>query len=81
MQVKEIKECGVYALPDGREFVAHCSDRRGFFKLYDPLAWKYEGPPMYETDERGVLTSLGRPTPWRLEDLKEVGQTVAPRRH
>jgi hypothetical protein len=82
MQAKEMKECGVYALPDGREFVAHRGDGgQGFFRLYDPLAWKYEGPPMYETNERGVLTSVGRPTPWRVEDLKEVGQTVAPRRH
>jgi hypothetical protein len=81
MQAKEMKECGVYALPDGREVIAHRSGgKSGFFRLYDPLAWKYEGPPMYETDERGVITSLGRPTPWRVEDLKEVGQT-APQKH
>ena len=78
MQVKEIRECGVYVLPDGRELIAHCAGdgRRNFFRLYDPLAWKYEGPPMYEADERGVITSLGRPTPWRVEDLKDVGQTA-----
>ena len=80
MQVKEIRECGVYALPDGREVIAHSGGKRGFFRLYDPLAWKYEGPPMYETNERGVITSLGRPTPWSVEDLKDVGQT-APQRH
>jgi hypothetical protein len=77
MRVKEIKECGVYALPDGRELIAHrSSGNSGFFRLYDPLAWKYEGPPMYETDGQGAITSLGRPTPWRVEDLKEVGQTA-----
>ena len=81
MQVKEIREYGIYALPDGREVIAQGGDgsRRGFFRLYDPLAWKYEGPPMYETNEQGVITSLGRPTPWRVEDLKDVGQT-APQR-
>ena len=73
MQVKEMRECGVYALPDGRQVIALSGGRYGFFKLYDPLAWKYEGPPMYEADARGAITSSGRPTPWRVEDLKEVG--------
>ena len=81
MQVKEMRECGVYALPDGREVIAKRSEgKSGFFKLYDPLAWKYEGPPMYETNERGVITSSGRPTPWSVKDLKDVGQT-APQRY
>jgi hypothetical protein len=43
------------------------------------LAWKYEGPPMYEADAKGAITSLGRPTPWRVEDLKELGQTAEKR--
>lgn len=80
MWSREIKECGVYALPDGRELVAERGGKYGFFKLYDPLAWEFEGPPLYETDERGFLTSLGRPTAWSIEDLKEVGRTH-PRKH
>jgi hypothetical protein len=79
MQVKEMRECGVYALPDGRQVIALSSGRYGFFKLYDPLAWKYEGPPMYEADARGTITSSGRPTPWRVEDLKEVGRAAEKR--
>lgn len=77
MGAKEIRECGVYALPGGREVVA-ASSRYGTVKFYDPLAWKYFGPPVYEIDERGRITSFGRPTPWRVEDLMDVGQTVAP---
>jgi hypothetical protein len=79
MQMKEMRECGVYALPDGRQVIALNGGRYGFFKLYDPLAWKYEGPPMYEADARGTITSSGRPTPWRIEDLKEVGQAAEKR--
>ena len=79
MQVKEMQECGVYALPDGRQVIALSGGRYGFFKLYDPLAWKYEGAPMYEADARGAITSSGRPTPWRVEDLKEVGQAAEKR--
>ena len=75
MGVTEMKECGVYALPDGRELIAQSGGRFGFFKLFDPLAWKHHGPPLYETDGRGVLNALGRPTPWRVEDLRELEQT------
>ena len=76
MRPVEIKERGLYALPDGRELVAARGGKYGFFKLYDPLAWEYKGTPLYETDGRGFLTSLGRPTPWRVEDLKEVVRDV-----
>lgn len=72
MHVNEMRECGVYALPDGRELVAHSGGRFGFFKFYDPLAWKFEGPPIYEMDVEGKITSLGIPTPWRVEDLREI---------
>ena len=75
MRPLEIKERGLYALPDGRELVAARGGKYGFFKLYDPLVRSCEGPPLYEADGRGFLTSLGRPTPWRVEDLKEVGRT------
>lgn len=72
MHLWEIKESGLYALPDGRELVAARGGKYGFFKLYDPLTWEFKGTPLYETDGRGFLISLGRPTPWRVEDLKEV---------
>jgi hypothetical protein len=73
MRQGEMRERGVYALPDGRKLVAESGGRFGFYKLYDPLAWKYEAPPIYETDGEGRITSLGMPTPWRVEDLREVG--------
>lgn len=79
MQVKEMREFCVYALPDGREVIAQSGGRYGVFEFYDPLAWKYLGPPLYDADREGRITSSGRPTPWRVADLKEVGQ-VAPQR-
>jgi hypothetical protein len=72
MEMKQMRECGVYALPDGRELIARRGGRYDFFKLYDPLAWKYQGPAIYEADAQGKITSSGRPTPWRVQDLKEV---------
>jgi hypothetical protein len=81
LEVKEMREGGVYALPDGRELIALSGGRYGFYKLFDPLAWKYQGPAMYETDAKGMIMSLGRPTPWRVRDLREVGEAAAPIRH
>lgn len=74
MQVNEMHDCGVYTLPDGRELIAHRGGRFGFYKLYDRLSWKADGPALYEADREGRITSLGIPTFWRVEDLKEVGQ-------
>lgn len=79
MQI-EIRDRGVYTLPDGSEVIAHrAGDKRGFFRLYDPVAWKFGGEAMYETDETGVITSLGRPTPWCLADLEDAGLTAPSR--
>jgi hypothetical protein len=77
MKISEIREGGVYMLPDGREVVA--SESGGFFKLYDPLAWKYLGPPLYEVRDETQLTCFGRPTPWRVRDLVDKGQTAPTR--
>lgn len=83
----DFREGGVYVLPDGRELIA--SESGSWFKLYDPLAWKYQGPALYEIEAEiavgvdgkamgpGLLTSMGRPTQWRLDDLKDKGRTVA----
>lgn len=85
----DFREGGVYVLPDGRELIA--SESGIWFKLYDPLAWKYQGPALYEIEGEiageidgkamgpGLLTSMGRPTQWRLDDLTDKGRTVARR--
>jgi hypothetical protein len=80
----DFRDGGVYALPDGRQLIA--SERARCFKLYDALAWKYEGPPLYEIERpssmggdgttvaAALLTCIGRPTQWRVADLTETGQ-------
>lgn len=77
MKMDEIRERGVYVMPDGREVIASRSG--GFFKLYDPLAWKYLGPPLYEVREQEHLTCFGRPTAWRVTDLVDKRQTAPTR--
>ena len=73
----DFREGGVYALPDGRELIA--SESGVCFKLYDPLAWKYQGPALYQTNQLDVLTCVGRPTPWRVGDLTDKGRTASRR--
>ena len=76
MQLSEMRECGLYALPDGSQVVARRGGRHGLFKLYDAVAWTLQCPAMYETDAQGKITSLGIPTPWLVEDLREVGEAA-----
>ena len=76
MELDDIRERGVYLLPDGREVVA--SGSSGFFKFYDPLAWNL-GPPLYEIRDEACLTSMGRPTPWGVADLIDKRETAPSR--
>ena len=77
----ELRQGGVYALPDGTELVAGVG-RAGHYFFYHPRAWK-EGvwivnlPIAYEVGTGGQLvTGCGQTTPWRIEDLRDSGHTI-----
>jgi hypothetical protein len=76
--MKELREQGLYALPDGREFVAHAVFRGGYV-LYTPGDWEISGLHLYETNAAGQLCSKGRLTSWRIEDLTDTRRTARPR--
>jgi hypothetical protein len=76
--MKELREQGIYALPDGREFVAHAVFRGGYI-LFTPGDWEFLGPHLYETNVAGQIRSKGRPTSWRLEDLADTSRTARSR--
>lgn len=73
-----LREGGVYVLPDGEELIA-TDDRRGGFLLYTPGVWaafRGRGPAEYDAEPRGeIVTCTGTPTPWRVEDLSDTGRT------
>jgi hypothetical protein len=73
--MKELRERGIYRLPDGIELVASFA-RGGGFALYNPQIWKRYGVPDYEVDARGRVTQLGQSTHWRADDLEDTGQTA-----
>lgn len=73
--MKELRERGVYTLPDGEEFVASVA-RGGGFALFNPQIWKRYGVPDYEVDPLGRVTQLGQSTRWRVDDLVDTGRTA-----
>jgi hypothetical protein len=73
--VQDLREQGIYLLPDGREFVAH-GVFRGSYVLYTETAWEFFGLHMYESDGSGRLLLRGHPTYWRVEDLTDTTRTA-----
>jgi hypothetical protein len=74
----ELRERGIYHLPDGREFVVHAVFRGGYV-LYTTGAWEYFGLHAYESDETGSICLNGRPTCWRITDLTDTSRTARSR--
>ena len=75
--MKELRERGLYRLPDGGEFVAINAMRGSGYALYDPQVFKRHGIPDYQIDAHGRLNRMGESTRWLAEDLIDTGQTAA----
>ena len=77
----ELRQGGVYLLPDARELVVGIG-REGHYFLYHPLLWEGQTwiinlPIAYEIDPEGrVITGRGQSTAWRIEDLVDTGRTL-----
>jgi hypothetical protein len=72
----ELKENCVYALPDGREFIARTGTHGGYF-LHDPLKG-VAAAPVYLIDKAGQLLSWGRITRWTMKDLRDTDRISLP---
>ena len=70
-----LRDCGIYALPDKREFVARGSGRDGYC-FYSHRAWNGSGSSEYRLSTAGRLLSKGLPTRWRINDLTDTGRTA-----
>src|ERR1044071_3967784 len=55
---QQLRERGIYALADGREFVVHAVFRGGYV-FYTPEDWDLFGPHAYESTENGRLLWKG----------------------
>ena len=71
----KLKNLGVYALPDGREFVVEMLNG-GKYRLCSKPAWSFNSIPKYQVDKDGVLISNGSSSNWRVEHLIDTGVRV-----
>ena len=76
--MQKLRERGIYALADGREFVAHAVFRGGhvFYTLED---WDLFGAYSYESDPHGRLRWNDKGDQWCTEDLIDTSRTAGPR--
>ena len=70
-----LREYGIYALPDKREFVVRGSGRDGYC-FYSHQAGRGSGSSEYRLSTEGRLLSKGLPTRWRIDDLTDTGRTA-----
>jgi len=76
--MQNLRERGIYALSDGREFVVHAVFRGGYV-FYTPEDWELFGHYAYESDAAGHLRWSGQPNHWRTEDLIDTTRTARSR--
>lgn len=77
--MQQLREGGVYALPDESEVIA-VADLRGAYLLYTAHDWKLypHVSAIYEIHASGQIHYRGEPTYWRIGDLSDTGRTGAP---
>jgi hypothetical protein len=76
--MQKLRERGIYALSDGREFVVHAVFRGGYV-FYTPEDWQVFGPHAYESTAEGHLRWNGEREQWRTEDLIDTSRTAPSR--
>ncbi|MGH9903959.1 MAG: hypothetical protein ACRD8U_00075 [Pyrinomonadaceae bacterium] len=72
----ELKDHGIYKLPDGREFLVRAG-QHGAYLLHD-LRLGVSSAPVYLIDRSGQFLSWGKPTRWNLADLCDTGRRSLP---
>jgi hypothetical protein len=72
----KLRELGVYALPDGREFVVSTIYHDGC-SLYAPRTWETFGLAEYWVDRDGRLLHRGVASVWKVQDLNDTGRTAS----
>ena len=69
----KLRNLGIYALPDGREFVVDASERGGY-GLCSPKTWDFNRRVELRVSRDGQLLNRGEPTRWRVEHLIDTGR-------
>ncbi len=69
----KLRNLGIYALPDGREFVVDALERGGY-SLCSPETWDFNRLVHFRVGPDGQLLKRGEPTNWRVEHLIDTGR-------
>ena len=70
----KLRNLGIYALPDGREFVADVLYSEGRYCLYPRWSWENAARAEYRVGADGRLLRGGQPTTLSVEQLKDTGR-------
>jgi hypothetical protein len=70
----QLRELGVYKLPDGREYVVSTLYSDGC-SIYPVRSWESYGNAEYWADRDGRLLRRGVPTRWSVRDMEDTGKT------
>src|SRR3982751_1722617 len=70
----ELRERGIYRLPDAREFIVRRSGDGAAYLLFDVRTWRaYAATADYRALRDGRVFSRGTVTRWRVADLVDTG--------
>jgi hypothetical protein len=72
----ELRERGIYRLPDAREFVVRRTSDGAAFLLYSVQTWTGYTTAAYRAEPGGRVLSRGTVTRWRVADLVDTGRTA-----
>lgn len=90
IDVKELRECGIYEAPNGKKLVASrfrrsTSDGRRILSaigsnisyfLFSQYQWAFHGEPEFEVSPNGELLSAQSQVSWGIEELVDTGFTA-----
>jgi hypothetical protein len=71
----DLREKGIYCLPNGRELVVLEKLSGGHVKFRLGV-WESFQSSQYEVNNEGRLLALGRVTAWDITDLSDTGRTA-----
>ncbi len=75
MQRIKLRERGIYALPDSREFIVRANGKNEY-SLYPSKAWNRFVMAEYRLNSEGLLLSKGTRTRWQVKDLIDTGKAL-----
>ena len=75
MYERQLKQDGIYELPNGREVIARFVQRRSL-NLYLPDSWNSLGRAIYQVREDGQILQDGIPINLNIQQLRNTGRVA-----